>query len=595
MPYSSLNGGNTKGTVDLKETFNIYKFLLEGPAIYDQSKGHSQWRTRWSSWRLKMKDDDKPEKRRIRERETKRIQTDDRKPTEYDIGGAEGGMRTERKHLLSIFDDMDGLVYVTDPETYELLYVNDAAASLWNAKKGDTCFRVFQGRESPCLVCSNTIIMGKDPGETHVWDSLNSIDQNWYRCVNKTVTWSDGRIVRYEMALDISDAKKKELGLRESKDKYRSLIENLNVGVYRTSSGQGGKFIEVNSALLKILGYDTRQELMKMNVSDIYQNPRDRSSFNVTILENGSITQERFRVKRKDGTPIWVSDTAMAVYDEHGEIKHFDGILEDITERVAIEESQKELEKMKSDFMLLASHELGTPLMVIDLRLDSLQEELLSLNVLEQNNLDSIKFNLERIKKLKWAMSNLSLLEQGKFKPKKVPIFVHLIAQHVMDEFRPLADGKEIEMSLNGADDLEMIVADKERIYEVISILLDNALRFTPDGGKIEITGHEYDNKKMNNNDGVDDNNIDDDSADNSVEVVVKDNGIGIPSDELKSIFDKFYQIEGILQHKEGFGLGLSIAKGIIESHGGKLWVESELQKGSQFHFTLPKKSRDHE
>ena len=147
-----------------------------------------------------------------------------------------------------------------------------------------------------------------------------------------------------EAALDITERKRVEEELKESEAKYRTLTKNLNVGVYRNTPGPKGRYIEVNPALFKMFGYSSKEEVMVMNVSDFYQNPNDRKSFNKKILRDGFVKNEELKLKRKDGTPIVASDSAVAVKDENDKVAYYDGIIEDITERKKTEEDLKESE-----------------------------------------------------------------------------------------------------------------------------------------------------------------------------------------------------------------------------------------------------------
>jgi PAS domain S-box-containing protein len=128
-----------------------------------------------------------------------------------------------------------------------------------------------------------------------------------------------------------------EKALRESEEKYRTLTENMPVGIFRSTPGRKGKFLEVNRALVKILGYRSKKELFAKDVALVYQNPKDRLGFSKRISEKG-VHQEEMTLRKKDGTPIIVSMTAIAVKDDEGSVLYFDGIVEDITKRKRAEE-----------------------------------------------------------------------------------------------------------------------------------------------------------------------------------------------------------------------------------------------------------------
>lgn len=140
----------------------------------------------------------------------------------------------------------------------------------------------------------------------------------------------------------IADRKRADTALMESEDRYRTLTNNLNLGVYRNTGGPKGRFIEANPAIVKLFGYDSREEFLELNVSDLYQNPEDRKKFNLKMLQSGSVIDEEELLIKKDGTPFVASISAVAVKDEKGEVKYYDGIVEDVTKRKKMEEALRE-------------------------------------------------------------------------------------------------------------------------------------------------------------------------------------------------------------------------------------------------------------
>jgi PAS domain S-box-containing protein/putative nucleotidyltransferase with HDIG domain len=144
---------------------------------------------------------------------------------------------------------------------------------------------------------------------------------------------------------DITERKKAVEFLRESEEKYRTLTENINVGIYRNTPGPEGRFIEANPAIVKVFGYSSKEIFLNVSVSELYQNPDRRKMFNGKMLENGYVKNEEVLLKRKDGTPFLGSVTAVAIYDEKGKVKYYDGVIEDITERKRSEEIIRESEE----------------------------------------------------------------------------------------------------------------------------------------------------------------------------------------------------------------------------------------------------------
>jgi sigma-B regulation protein RsbU (phosphoserine phosphatase) len=130
-----------------------------------------------------------------------------------------------------------------------------------------------------------------------------------------------------------------EKALRESERKYRTLTENITVGIFRSTPGAKGVFLEANPALVRMLGYKNKKSLFSKAIAQIYQNPKDRRKFSEKMVREGSVRNEEFYLRKKDGTPIVVSETAIAVKDAKGKVVYFDGIVEDITERKKVEEN----------------------------------------------------------------------------------------------------------------------------------------------------------------------------------------------------------------------------------------------------------------
>ena len=234
-------------------------------------------------------------------------------------------------------------------------------------------------------------------------------------------------------------------------------------------------------------------------------------------------------------------------------------------------ERLKELDEMKADFISHVSHELRTPLTAIR-EASSMLLEGVFLDSPEKQNalLTIITEECERLIRSVNRILDLSSMEakMADFVFRKCSVVQ--IVEETVSKFAPMSLRKGIDLEVDCADELPSVKIDETRIGQVLEDLLGNALKFTPEGGTIKISGF-YDKSKNR-----------------YVEIAVSDTGRGIPQEDIKKIFDKFRRIDTGRGTAGGTGLGLAIAKHIISAHGGDIWVESEPGNGSTFHFSLP-------
>ncbi len=232
-------------------------------------------------------------------------------------------------------------------------------------------------------------------------------------------------------------------------------------------------------------------------------------------------------------------------------------------------EQLRDLDRMKFDFFSTMSHELRTPLTSIKegtgLLLDGVggavtekQKKLLGILAEESNRLITLVNSLLDLSKMEAGMMTYHL-EPGSLAP---------LVRRVTVELTPLVEVKQINLETRIQEELPLVRVDQERMLQVLRNLIGNAVKFTPVGGSVTISARSLDGK---------------------VEVSVQDTGPGIPPGSLESIFDKFHQAPPVAAYgSKGTGLGLAVAKHIITSHGGKIWVESQAGQGSTFVFALP-------
>ncbi|PIU40849.1 MAG: hypothetical protein COS99_08055 [Candidatus Omnitrophica bacterium CG07_land_8_20_14_0_80_42_15] len=231
-------------------------------------------------------------------------------------------------------------------------------------------------------------------------------------------------------------------------------------------------------------------------------------------------------------------------------------------------EKMRKLNEVKSDFVSIVSHELRMPLATVKeaiaLLLDRIpgkitkkQEEILSL----------ANQNVERLNRLVTNLLDLSKMEAGKMGMKRELVDIAKITNHVVEALKLNANKKRISVSAHIGSDIKGLWADSDRITQVLNNLIGNAIKFTPDGGKVDVTLRE---------------------KDKAIEVVVKDTGRGIDKKDIDKIFEKFSRVSFQNGNIVSTGLGLAITKEIVELHKGRIYVESKLDRGSIFTVRLP-------
>jgi len=228
----------------------------------------------------------------------------------------------------------------------------------------------------------------------------------------------------------------------------------------------------------------------------------------------------------------------------------------------------KELEIIRQDFVANVSHELRTPLTTIKGYAETLLEGALKEDVAFQF-VQVIKRHTDRLTKIVEDLLMLSKIESKEFQLKIEFISLPDFINDVIDFVKEAAEKKEISISQSKITPSQAVGADRNYLEQIFINLLDNAIKYTHEGGKVTISAIEKDKRE--------------------IQFSIEDDGMGIPREDIPRIFERFYRVDkGRSQELGGTGLGLSIVKHLVQAHGGRVWVESQLGEGSTFYFTLP-------
>ena len=362
------------------------------------------------------------------------------------------------------------------------------------------------------------------------------------------------------------------------KDFNDDILNNINMAIHVVDTDL--KILAVNNELIKLgKGKIRKENIINTNLLNVYPFLKDT---NVELEYNHVIkTGEIFQSEEKTqyyGDTIYTSTSKIPIKDKNGSVEKIITVIEDISQRKKLEEELKdsyeelkltysklqELYTIKDNFLSNISHELRTPLTSVlgytELMLDEKLTE-------KQMHMTEIVFrNSKRLSRLIKSLLDSQLIESRDLHLAGEMVVINEIIAAVAEDMKNMASVKNIHIKINIPETL-VVVGDIERLTQVFSNLLDNAIKFTI-AGEINIRG-EMENQK--------------------VHIQISDTGIGIPKDRLEKIFDRFYQVDSSNARKYGgTGLGLWISKNIIEAHGGRIWAESN-NSGSTFHILLPR------
>ncbi|WP_406657097.1 PAS domain S-box protein [Methanolobus sp. ZRKC2] len=378
-------------------------------------------------------------------------------------------------------------------------------------------------------------------------------------------------------ALDISKKKHAEEALKHSERMFKSLFEQAATGVAQVALD--GHFLRVNERFSEIIGYPV-DELVEMNFRDITHPddlPLDEKYIRQTIAGNIDSYEIEKRYIHKKGHSVWAKLYVRIVCDEDSRGLYAISVIADITEKRKAEEAliyakdiADESNRIKSEMLKNVTHELRTPLTSVigfsDLLLNGDGKKL---NESQRSYVDCIHQSGQDLLSIVNKMLDYANVEYRTSDSLELqPVNVKDVIYETLNILSLKASKKNIKIDINIDQNLDLIMADKRKLANILYNLVENAIKFTGHEGYIKVEA------KIEND---------------YVLFSVYDTGIGIAKEKLAGIFEPFRQVDGSISRKYGgTGLGLSLVKKLVEMHDGHIWIESEPGKGSNFLFEIP-------
>ncbi len=369
-----------------------------------------------------------------------------------------------------------------------------------------------------------------------------------------------------------------EQAVRASEQRYRLLADNVSDVIWILSLD--GRFTYVSPSVERLRGY-TPDEVLAQPLAEaltpgslaVVQQAME-GLLAAQPAELGDLLNARYELEQpcKDGSTVWTEVMASILYDETGRPTGILGVSRDISERRRLEAQRLELESERQRSLLLQQfvgdvfHDLMTPITVSKTTLYLLEKS--GLNESQTKRAQTLDEQIARLEAIIRDM--LTLLQLDQLQPSDLvlkPYNVNLIIGQIGVDYQPQADERRQSLRTVLAPDLPTVLCDTERLARAVANLVENALKYTPDGSHIEIATHR---------------------RDQSIEITVTDDGPGISPKDLPHIFERFYRAEAHRPARGGAGLGLAITRKIVEAHGGTIQAHSVAGRGATFSICLP-------
>lgn len=496
--------------------------------------------------------------------------------------------RDEKTQYLEwLMDEYMGNIYISDMNTYELLYVNRTSCETLKTDKKDVigrrCYEAIQERTAPCPFCTNDKLR---TDESYEWEFFNPVLERTFMIKNRQINWH-GRKSRIELSYDMYSS---EFKLAKKEREREILLKTLPGGFARLDARDYRSILWYGSDFLKIIGYTKEQFEKELDSKCDYVHPEDLKRIVRRLKEiegtDQSLIMEARILTRSGDTKILTITLCYADGEDS-----WDGIpsfytvgidmtkdrLEQARQQAALEEAYmaaRVANSAKTRFLSSMSHDTRTPLNAI-IGMSTIAKANLSDPVKVEDCLNKIDTSSQYLLSLINEILDMSQIEAGKIDLLTEVISLPKLIQNLTDICRPLLDQKQQKLLINVGKVLhENIITDGDRLQQVFMNLLSNSIKYTSPGGTISLFINEL--MPFNKNKG-------------QYEFIFSDTGIGMTKEFLPHIFEPFSRAEDSRISKiNGTGLGMSIAENIVKLMGGSIEVKSEIGKGSQFTISIP-------
>ena len=456
----------------------------------------------------------------------------------------------------AILDEMDQIIYISDPETYEILYVNKKTQDLFEGQIiGNKCYRILQDLESPCPFCSNDILFGKDPISPYIWVHYNKNINKWFHCIDYAIDWRGEKELRFEIAIDITER-------RESQERFRKLYDNIAGGTLIIDDEY--KIKDVNERACEITGF-SKAELIGQ-LCDIIC-PIGSKSKKCPIWEK-KITgyqgmDTTVKCKNGDKTPILKNAKKINI----GGQTYILEVFQDISDRKQAEKKLKEAYNKAEFYKDLLAHDMGNILNNIkaSIQLMELHKKKTSTQEKKSNLIEMIKKQVKRGESLVSNAQKLSKIEKEEKIKKSVDVkrVLKETINHIQSRFKI----NNIEIHTEFPQDSIRIEGGPLLLDAFENIILNGFVHNESEQKTIwiSITRVQKNGKHW-------------------TKIEFKDNGIGIIDERKDIIFNRDYNKD---KSTGGMGLGLALVQKIIDEYNGDIRVENRIEgdytQGSNF------------